>query len=382
MKAGRLLRNAIALAAVVCCSCSQSGPQENGNTYQGTGGTFPAPIYDRWFDEFNDLRPEVLVSYQALGSGAGIEQFMNQMVNFGGSDAPMSDEQMAKVPRGVQLLPVTAGNVSLAYNVPGVGEGLKLSREVYAGIYNGGVTHWNDERIEKDNPDVELPDLRIIPVYRADDSGTTYAFSNHLSAVDPQWAKEVGRGLSVDWPVVGIGGRGNGEVAGLIQRNTGAIGYVESSYAKLAGMPRAHVQNAAGNFVPPTVENGKAALQEVKITPELRIEVPDPQGQNSYPIVTFTWLLLYEEYEELQEAVHLKALIRYCMTDGQQHAEPLGYIPIPEHVATAVLEAVETIGQSKTEKSPDSTKDKADAAAPPAKKAPSKKADAKQPASK
>jgi phosphate transport system substrate-binding protein len=331
----RLLAAATALVAISC-----SGIQVT--DLQGSGATFPAPLYKRWFLEYYHAHPDVQVSYQAIGSGAGVRQFIEELGDFGASDAAMSDKEIDAVKRGVLLLPMTAGSVVLAYNLTGVTEPLRLSRDAYVRIFLGEISSWDDEAIRKTNPGVALPALEITVVRRADGSGTTYAFTNHLSAISPAWKSGPGTGKSVIWPK-GIGGRGNSGVAALIQETPGSIGYLEYGYAELSKLPTAELENTAGQFVAAGTESGKAALAGATIPENLRIFILDPPGKDAYPIVTYTWMLCYKKYADAEKARTLKRVLHYCLTDGQSVAGELGYIPLPANVAAKVLAAVEQI---------------------------------------
>jgi phosphate transport system substrate-binding protein len=313
---------------------------------QGAGATFPAPLYKRWFLEYYKRHPDVRVNYQGIGSGAGIRLFTNELVEFGASDAAMSDKEIEKVKRGVQLLPMTAGSIAICFNIPGGPTDLSFSPGTYANIFLGNITSWDDPAIAADNPGVSLPAVPITVVRRAEGSGTTYAFSNHLAAVSDEWKKERGVDKSIKWPKGMIGARGNSGVAALIQQTPGAIGYLEFGYAELSHLPTAALKNKAGKFIKPTVESGQSALASAKFPekgPPLRIWIPNPDGENSYPIVTYTWLLCYERYNDPAVAAELKNVIRFCLTDGQEYSADLGYIPMPENVVSRVLEAVERI---------------------------------------
>ena len=259
-------------------------------TLQGTGATFPAPLYQKWFTEYNQAHPDVQINYQALGSGAGIKQFQQHLVDFGASDAAMTDEEIAAVPDGVVLLPMTAGAVVLAYNLPDVSQPLKLSREAYVGIFLGKITKWNDPAIAKANPGVTLPDTKIQPVVRSDGSGTTFVFTSHLSAISDAWKSGPGAGKSVNFPSA-VAGKGNPGVAALIKETPGAIGYVEFGYAMQTHMPMAILENKSGKYVKADLESGKAALASVKLPDNLRAWITDPEAADAYPIVTYTWLL-------------------------------------------------------------------------------------------
>lgn len=307
----------------------------------GSGASFPFPLYTTWFKTYNKAHPSVLIDYQSKGSGAGIKDFINHTVDFAASDAAMNDEQIAQVKEGVQLLPMTAGTVVLSYNLPGDVKELKLSREVYPAIFLGKITKWNDPKIAKDNPGVKLPDMDITVVRRADSSGTTYVFTTHLSAVSEDWKKGPGTGTTVKWPSSDkiVAAPKNDGVAATIKQTPGAIGYIEYTYAKLAKVNMAALQNQAGKFVSPTDGSGAAALANAKIPADMRVWLPDPEGDKSYPITTYTWLLCYKKYEDPKKAEALRKMVDWCLTEGQKISPKLGYIPLPENVVKVVKEA-------------------------------------------
>jgi len=341
------LRRILALLAVaaLCApltSCSPAG----GITLQGSGATFPAPLYKRWFLEYYRKDPSIRVSYQPIGSGAGVRQFIEGLVKFGASDAAMSTKEIAAVKRGVVLLPMTAGTIVLSYNIPGITGPLKLSRDVYARIALGQIPSWDHPDIAKDNPELRLPKLHITWVRRAEGSGTTYVFTKHLDAISTGWKAANGGpgvGKTVMWPT-GIGGRGNSGVAALIQQTPGAIGYLEYGYAELSKLPMALLQNASSKYVEPTLKSCLAALEGVKMPDNLVVWIPDPAGKDAYPIVTYTWIACYRKYDNPREAEALKTVLRFCLTDGQQYSQELGYLPLPRAVAERCLKALEQIG--------------------------------------
>lgn len=311
----------------------------------GAGASFPAPLYQNWFVTINQLFSKLLINYQSTGSGAGVEQFIQGTIDFGASDVAMTDEDMARVSRGVLLLPMTAGSIVMAYNLPGV-EGLKLSREAYVGIFLGTITRWNDAKIVADNPDLKLPDQEITVVHRADGSGTTGVFTKFLSAVSPEWKKSIGEGKAVQWPTKKgkfLGGRGNEGVTALIQQNPGSIGYIEYGFAKNNNLPTAALQNQAGKFVIPDETNAAATLANVELPENLRAFIVDPPGENSYPIVTYTWMLVYKKYNDPQKALAMEAMIEFGLNQGQEQAAPLGYIPLPKNVRERVAAAADVI---------------------------------------
>jgi phosphate transport system substrate-binding protein len=307
----------------------------------GAGATFPAPLYQRWSVEYHAKNPDVQVNYQSVGSGAGVKNFIQGVVDFGASDAAMSDEEMAKSPRGAVLVPATAGSVVLAYNLPGVAD-LKLSREVLAGIFLGTVTRWNDAAIAANNPGVALPDQPINVAYRSDGSGTTFVFTQHVAAVSPEFDEKIGADKSVTFPV-GVGGKGNEGVTALIKQTPGTIGYVEYGYAKNNGLSVAAIENKTGNFVAPSPESGASTLASVELPDNLRVWPVDPAGAQDYPIVSFSWLLLYTEYQDAGKLAALKDFVNYGLTEGQTFADELGYIPLPAPVVEKAKAALEKV---------------------------------------
>jgi phosphate transport system substrate-binding protein len=307
----------------------------------GAGASFPAPLYQRWFSEYNKVNPNVQVSYQSVGSGAGVEQFTQGTVDFGASDVAMSDEEIAKVNQGVVLLPVAAGSIVLGYNLPD-GPELKLSRQTYGDIFLGKITKWNDPAIAKDNPGVTLPEENITVIYRSDGSGTTGVFTKHLSAISEDWKNTVGEGKTVQWPV-GIGAKGNEGVTAQILQTEGSIGYIEYGYAEQQSIPMAILENKAGKFVTPTAETASESLQSVELPENLRAFISDPEGDNSYPIITYTWLLLYQKYPSADKLDGLKSVITWSLENGQDMAKELGYVPLPANVIEKNKAALETI---------------------------------------
>lgn len=308
----------------------------------GAGASFPAPLYQRWSADYGKAHPGAQVNYQSVGSGAGVKQFTQGTVDFGASDAAMTDEEIAKVSKGVVMIPATAGSIVVAYNLPGVAE-LKLSREALAGIFLGKITKWNDPAIAKDNPGVNLPALPVSVAKRSDGSGTTFVFSKHLSAISADFNDEVGVDKSSDaWPV-GVGGKGNEGVTALIKQAPGTIGYVEYGFATHNNLSMASLQNKSGNFIKPTEESGAATLASVTLPANLRVWPDDPTGANDYPIVTFTWLLLYKKYSDPAKLKALKDFVAYGLTDGQKVAPELGYIALPADVVEKCKAALATV---------------------------------------
>ncbi|WP_017315924.1 phosphate ABC transporter substrate-binding protein PstS [Mastigocladopsis repens] len=307
----------------------------------GAGASFPAPLYQTWFSNLNKKYPNLQVNYQSVGSGAGVEQFTKGTVDFGASDVAMTDEEIKKVERGVLLLPMTAGSVVLAYNLPGVQE-LKLPRDVYTGIFQGTIKSWNDPKITAANPGVNLPNTPITIVHRSDGSGTTGVFTQHLSAVSPEWKSKVGSGKTVNWPT-GVGAKGNEGVTAQIQQTQGSMGYVEYGYAQQNKLSYAALQNKAGQFVTPNEQSASKTLDAVELPGNLRAFITDPEGNDSYPIVTYSWILAYQKYPDAAKAKAVEAMIEYGLTEGQKAAPQLGYVPLPENVVKKVAAAADAI---------------------------------------
>ncbi|MEH2458792.1 phosphate ABC transporter substrate-binding protein PstS [Nostoc sp.] len=309
----------------------------------GAGASFPAPLYDTWFTDLNKKYPNLQVDYASVGSGAGVEQFIKGTVDFGASDVAMKDEEIQKVPpdKGVILLPVTAGSIVLSYNLPDVPE-LKLPRVVYADILLGKIKSWDDPQIAKANPGAKLPKQPITVVYRSDGSGTTGVFTKHLSAISPEWKTKVGEGKTVNWPT-GVGAKGNEGVTAQIQQTQGSIGYVEYGYAKQNNLKFAALENKGGKFIVASEESASKALASVALPPDLRLFISDPGGADSYPIVTYTWILAYKKYPNAAKAKAVEAAIEYALTDGQKQATALGYVPLPQNVITKVAAAADQI---------------------------------------
>jgi phosphate transport system substrate-binding protein len=311
----------------------------------GAGASFPAPLYQRWFQDFNVANPKLQINYQSVGSGAGVEQFTKGTVDFGASDTAMKDEEIAKVPadKGVLLLPMSAGSIVIAYNLPDVKE-LKLPREVYVDIFLGKITKWNDPKIVAANPDAKLPDQNITVVHRSDGSGTTDVFTKHLSAISPEWKEKVGEGKTVEWPSPGnVGGKGNEGVTASVIQTVGAIGYIEYGYAKSNNVKFAALQNKAGNFVAYTDAAGAKTLEAVVLPENLRAFIPDPEGADSYPIVSYTWMLIPKKVADPIKAKSIEAMIEYGLNQGQNVSGELGYIPLPKNVKEKVAIAADGI---------------------------------------
>jgi len=321
-----------ALAGVVLTGASVA----QAASLNGAGATFPYPIYSKWFYEYSKSNG-VQINYQSIGSGGGIQQLTNGTVNFGASDAPMTDDQMSKVSAGVLHFPTVAGAVVLAYNLEGVSSGLKLSPSVLVDIYSGVITKWNDPAIADLNSDTKLPDLNITVAHRSDGSGTSNIFTNYLTKVSSKWASSVGFGTSVKWPV-GVGGKGNEGVAGLIQQIPGTIGYVELAYAIKNKLPYAKIKNKAGKFVEPTLESTTAAAEGAlkKMPSDFRIMITNASGAEAYPICGFTWLLVYKSYDA-STGKTIADFLKWYLTEGESMAKDLYYAPLPESLVKKVM---------------------------------------------
>ena len=310
----------------------------------GSGASFPAPIYTTWFKEFSRANKDIQVNYQSKGSGAGIRDFQDHTVDFAASDAAMTDEEMAGIKEGVQLLPMTAGEIVLAYNLKGIKD-LKLSREVYSGIFLGTIKKWNDPKIAAANPGVKFPDEDITVVARADASGTSYVFTQHLSAISPEFKKAPGFGTNVNWPesVKMVKSPKNDGVTATITQTPGAIGYIEYGFARMAKVEMASLENKEGKFVAPGLEGGQAALSNAVIPENMRVWLPDPTGNESYPIATYTWMVFYKQYQDASKVEALKKMVTYCLDHGQKIADQAGYIPLPANVIQKVKAALVNI---------------------------------------
>ncbi|TAF08165.1 MAG: phosphate ABC transporter substrate-binding protein PstS [Nostocales cyanobacterium] len=307
-------------------------------TLNGAGATFPAPLYERYAREVRKKYPDLKVNYQAIGSGGGIRQTIAGTVDFGASDAAMKDDEMAKVKNGVILVPTAGGAVSVVYNLPGVNK-LRLSRKTLPAIFSGQITNWNDAQIKADNPGVNLPNQPIKFVVRADGSGTTFIFTNHLSAISGYFKGRIGANTAPKWTLPNVlKGKGNPGVAALVSRTSGAIGYVEYDYATKNKLKSAELQNKKGEFVSPSLATANAALSTVTFPDNYRVFVGDP-GQG-YPIVGLTWMMVYKQYSNPAKANAVKQWINWVLKDGQQYNDDLNYTKIPSNVVNRVLQTV------------------------------------------
>ncbi len=294
----------------------------------GAGASFPYPIYSKWFDAYRQVDPSVQINYQSIGSGGGIRQISGQTVDFGATDAPMSDTAMSELERPILHIPTVIGSVSIVYNIPGIPSGLKLTGDILADIYLGTITHWNHERITAINPDTSLPGLAIAVARRSDGSGTTFTFSDYLSTVNQNWNDTVGTGSALRWPV-GLGARGNEGVAGLVRQLPGAIGYAEQAYAEQNNLAQAALLNKAGYFVLPSLHGASLAAAGIEMPDDYRVSIVNADGSEAYPIATFTWLLVYENAYDEQKGEKLAQFLWWAIHEGAEMARELQYAPLP-----------------------------------------------------
>ncbi len=308
------------------------------------GATFPYPIYNKWFSEYSQLHPNVKINYQSIGSGGGIRQVSDGTVDFGASDGPMSDQQLAEAKVKVMHIPTVLGAVVPIYNLTGVSNDLNFSPDVLADIYLGKITKWTDPRIAKDNPGVKFPDEAILPVYRSDGSGTTFIFTDYLSKVSPAWAAGPGKGTAIKWPV-GIGQKGSEGVAGMVRQSKGAFGYVELVYATQNKIQYGAVKNAAGKFLKATTEGvSAAAAGAAKSMPaDFRVSIVNAPGADAYPISSFTWLLIPVKFTDPAKGKAVADFLRWMLATGEGQAAELGYAPLPKSVAEKVALAINKV---------------------------------------
>jgi phosphate transport system substrate-binding protein len=331
----------LTLAALVCAAAAAAA--RAAVTINGAGATFPYPIYSKWFDKHHELKPDVQINYQSIGSGGGIRQITARTVDFGATDGPMTDQQLFKVDGKLLHIPTVLGAVVPAYNLPGVDGELKLTGGLLADIFLGNIRRWNDPAVAKVNPGLKLPDAPLTVVHRSDGSGTTFAFVDYLSKVSPDWKKKVGVGTAVNWPI-GLGAKGNEGVSGLVKQTPFSIGYMELIYAKQSGMPYAAVLNRAGEFVKAGVESVTAAAAgAAKSMPkDFRVSIADAPGAGAYPISTYTWLLVYQKNPGGRGDI-IKDFLGWMLKEGQGMAAELGYAPLPPSVHAMVAKTVQSL---------------------------------------
>jgi len=313
-------------------------------TLNGAGATFPYPMYSKWFSKYHDAHPDIQFNYQSIGSGGGIRQVLAGTVDFGASDGPMSDEQLAQAKIKILHVPTVLGAVVPAYNVSGVSGEIKFTPEVLAGIFMGKITNWNDKAIAAANPGVNFPkDEPIVVVHRSDGSGTTFIFTDYLSKVSSDWQSQVGKGTSVKWPV-GLGGKGNEGVAGMIRQMQGSLGYVELIYAVQNKITYGTMKNAAGEFVKASLDSVTAAAASVKnMPPDFRVSITNAPGKDAYPISSFTWLLIPAQSKDAAKGKIIADFLNWMVDDGQKMTADLTYAPLPPSVATRVKDEIKQV---------------------------------------
>jgi phosphate transport system substrate-binding protein len=309
----------------------------------GAGATFPYPMYSKWFSEYHKLHPDVEINYQSIGSGGGIRQVLAGTVDFGASDGPMSDEQLAQAKIKILHIPTVLGAVVPAYNVSGLSGELRFSPETIANICLGKINNWNDKAIAEDNPGIKLPDRPIVLVHRSDGSGTNYIFTDYLSKVSPEWKQRVGKGTSVNWPV-GLGAKGNEGVAGMIRQMDGAFGYVELIYAVENKIPYAAIRNSAGSWLKGSLEGATAAAASVKNMPaDFRVSITNAPGKDAYPIASFTWLLIPVQAKDQTRGKIMVDFLHWMLESGESMTTQLDYAPLPANVSAKVAEAIKQV---------------------------------------
>jgi phosphate transport system substrate-binding protein len=345
----------LSLTVLAACSGEKGGAGDSGAAnasasvdLNGAGATFPQPIYYKWTSDYAG-KTGVKINYQAIGSGGGIRQLSDQTVDFGASDSPMNETEMANAKGGpVMHIPTVIGAVVIGYNLPELTQPLRLTGDAIADIYQGKITKWNDPRIATLNPGAKLPAADILVVHRSDGSGTTFIFSDYLSTVNAAWAKAPGRGKELQWPA-GIGAKGNDGVAGQVKQTPNSIGYMELAYAKQNRIAYAHVRNAAGQFVEPTVESttsaADAALAKLPPSTDYRVSIVNAPGAGSYPIASFTWLLVYRNPADAAKARKLNDFLKWALTEGEASASALDYAPLPVSLSRALIARIDSIAR-------------------------------------
>jgi phosphate transport system substrate-binding protein len=326
----------LVLAALVAATAASASAQTLVN---GAGATFPNPLYSKWFSEYAKVNTAVRFNYQAIGSGGGINQFTAGTVDFGATDAPMNADQLAKAPDAVHV-PMVLGAVVITYNAPI--QGLRLTPALVADIFLGKIKKWNDPAIASANPSLKLPDAPITVARRSDGSGTTFVFTDYLSKISPEWKEKVGNGTAVSWPV-GLGGKGNDGVTGLVKQTPGAIGYVELAYANQNKLPTAILQNKDGHFVAPSIEATSAAAAGVEMPPDYRVSLTNASGKDAWPIAAFTWILVHKDAKDPVKGEALARFLWWAIHEGQAMAAPLEYAPLPRPVVTMVEKTVKSL---------------------------------------
>ena len=348
----RLTAALAAVALTVACGGGGSGPVRppSEGTLSGTvqingaGATFPYPVYSKWFSEYNTLHPTVQINYQSIGSGGGIRQVLERTVFFGASDQPMSDDMLAKAADAILHFPTVLGAVVPIYNIEGLSTQIKFTGPILADIFLGKITRWNDPALARINPGVPLPSSSITVVHRSDGSGTTFVWADYLSKISPEWKDKVGANSSLNWPI-GVGGKGNEGVAGLVRQSPGSLGYVELVYALQNKIGYGAVQNQAGEFINPDIKSVTAAAAGAMPTMprDFRVSITNSPGSGAYPVSSFTWILLYENPQNKRYAQVMNDFMKWALSKGQPMAETLGYAPLPDALIEMELEQLNRI---------------------------------------
>src|SRR5580658_1765987 len=339
-----IMRKMLVVLFLVSALAATAGAQSSPLLLNAAGATFPYPIYSKWFDVYHTAHPNVQINYQSIGSGGGIRQLLAGTVDFGASDGPMSDDQLAQAKFKILHFPTVLGAVIPTYNVAGVSTGLNFTQKALAGIYLGTITKWNDPEIAKSNPGVKLPGDDIVVVHRSDGSGTSYIFTDFLSKASDDWKNKVGKGTSVNWPV-GLGGKGNEGVAGLVKQTPDSIGYVELVYAAQNGIAFGKVQNAAGKFIKADLASVTAAAAgAAKDMPaDFRVSITNAPGATAYPVSSFTWLLIPAQIQDPAKRDAIKDFLKWMLTEGQKYNEGLTYAQLPKPVIEKELKAISLV---------------------------------------
>jgi phosphate transport system substrate-binding protein len=334
----------VILAASFACNGGRSGGPGGVVSLQGAGATFPNPLYQKWLSEYGKQHPNIRIDYQSIGSGGGIKQLREQTVDFGASDAPMKDEDLKSAPGEILHIPTVLGAVVITYNLPGMNQSLRFSSEVLADIYLGKIKKWNDPRIAADNSGVSLPANDITVVYRSDGSGTSAVFTDYLSKVSGEWKEKVGTGTSPRWPI-GLGAKGNEGLTGQVKNTPNTIGYVELAYAVQNKLPVAHIKNAGGAFVEPTIDSvTAAAAASAGSTPDdLRVSITNAAGATAYPIASYTYILVYKNQRDAGKGKALVDFLWWGIHDGETFAKDLQYAPLPADIVTRAESKINSI---------------------------------------
>ncbi len=333
--------------ALLCCSCNPSLPNTQATPgdqvlINGTGATFPYPIYSKWFDHYHRLHPKIQINYQSLGSGAGIRQMIEGTVDFGASDGPMTEEQLKLAKNKILHFPTVLGADVVAYNIPGITQDINFTPEAIAGIFLGKITNWSDPELRNANPGLNLPDKEVIVSHRSDASGTTFVWTDYLSKVSPEWKSSVGWNTSVDWPV-GLGAKGNEGVSGFIKQTPNSVGYLELVYAVQNKMAYGRVRNKSGVFVKADLATITAAAASASMPPDFRVSITNSPGADAYPISSFTWLLIPSKIADPVKKDTIRNFLHWMLEDGQSMVESLSYAKLPREVAAMEEKAIDEI---------------------------------------